>query len=39
VGDVLPFSSAARAHTLIERGQLPRLPDHTVSRLVLRPDH
>ena len=39
VGDVLPFSSAALAHTLIERGELPRLPDHTVGRLVLRPDH
>ena len=39
VGDVLPFSSAAHAHTLIERGELPRLPDHTVGRLVLRPDH
>ena len=39
VGDVLPFSSAAHAHTLTERGDLPRLPDHTVGRLVLRPDH
>jgi NADPH:quinone reductase len=39
VGDVLPFSSAAHAHTLTERGELPRLPDHTVGRLVLRPDH
>ncbi len=39
VGEVLPFSSAAHAHTLTERGGLPRLPDHTVGRLVLRPDH
>ncbi len=39
VGDVMPFSSAALAHTLIERGELPRLPDHTVGRLVLHPDH
>jgi NADPH:quinone reductase-like Zn-dependent oxidoreductase len=38
VGEVLPFSAAARAHTLAERGELPRLPDHTVGRLVLRPD-
>ena len=29
----------ARAHTLTERGDLPRLPDQTVGRLVLRPDH
>jgi hypothetical protein len=26
------------AHTLMERGELPRMPDHTVGRLVLRPD-
>jgi NADPH:quinone reductase len=39
VGEVLPFSSAAHAHTLTERGDLPHLPDHTVGRLVLRPDH
>src|SRR6201999_90586 len=39
VGDVMPFSSAALAHTLIERGELPRLPDHTIGRLVLPPDH
>ncbi|HEX4256422.1 MAG TPA: zinc-binding dehydrogenase [Streptosporangiaceae bacterium] len=39
VGEVLPFSSAAHAHTLAERGDQPRLPDHTVGRLVLRPDH
>ena len=38
VGQVMPFSAAARAHTLAERGELPRLPDHTVGRLVLRPD-
>lgn len=39
VGRVLSFSGAALAHTLIERGELPRLPDHTVGRLVLRPDN
>jgi len=38
VSDVLPFSSAALAHTLAERGELPRRPDHTAGRLVLRPD-
>jgi hypothetical protein len=38
VSGVPPFSSAARAHTLAERGELPRLPDHTAGRLVLRPD-
>ena len=39
VGDVLPFSSTVLAHTLAGRGELPRLPDHTVGRLVLRPGH
>lgn len=38
IGRVLSFSEAALAHTLLERGELPRLPDHTVGRLVLRPD-
>ena len=33
----LRFADAARAHQIIERGQLPRLPDHTVGRLTLRP--
>ena len=37
VGRVLGFSDAAWAHTLVERGDLPRMPDHTVGRLVLRP--
>jgi CTP:molybdopterin cytidylyltransferase MocA len=39
VGRVLSFSDAALAHTLMERGDRPRLPDHTVGRLVLRPDN
>jgi NADPH:quinone reductase-like Zn-dependent oxidoreductase len=37
VGRVLPFPDAALAHALVERGELPRLPDHTVGRLVLQP--
>ncbi|HEY1674184.1 MAG TPA: NADPH:quinone reductase [Streptosporangiaceae bacterium] len=37
VGRVLTFAEAALAHTILEAGQLPRLPDHTVGRLVLRP--
>jgi len=37
VGRVLPFSEAARAHALLESGQLPRMPDGTVGRLVLTP--
>jgi NADPH:quinone reductase len=39
VGRVLNFSDAALAHTLMECGERPRLPDHTVGRLVLRPDN
>lgn len=39
VGRVLTFSAAALAHTLMERGELPRMPDRTVGRLVLRPDN
>ncbi|HYZ55898.1 MAG TPA: zinc-binding dehydrogenase [Streptosporangiaceae bacterium] len=38
VGCVMGFSDAALAHTLVERGELPRMPDHTVGRLILRPD-
>jgi NADPH:quinone reductase len=37
VGTVLGFADAARAHRILERGELPRLPDGTVGRIVLRP--
>lgn len=37
VGEVLPFSEAARAHALLESGLLPHMPDGTVGRLVLTP--
>lgn len=37
VGEVLPFSEAARAHALLESGELPRMADGTVGRLVLTP--
>ena len=37
VGRVLRFSEAASAHALLESGQLPRMPDGTVGRLVLTP--
>jgi NADPH2:quinone reductase len=37
VGRVLPFADAALAHTIMEQGELPRLPDRTVGRLVLTP--
>jgi NADPH2:quinone reductase len=37
VGQVLAFADAALAHTLIEQGELPRLADRTVGRLVLKP--
>jgi NADPH:quinone reductase-like Zn-dependent oxidoreductase len=37
VGPVLGFDEAARAHTLIESGGLPRTPAGTVGRIVLRP--
>ncbi|MGH2835283.1 MAG: zinc-binding dehydrogenase [Solirubrobacteraceae bacterium] len=37
VGRVLSFAEAARAHTMLETGQLPRMPDGTVGRLVLTP--
>lgn len=38
VGDVLGFQDAARAHTLIETGQLPHTSTGTVGRLVLCPN-
>jgi NADPH:quinone reductase-like Zn-dependent oxidoreductase len=37
VGRVLRFADAARAHAVLERADLPRLPDGIVGRLVLRP--
>jgi NADPH:quinone reductase-like Zn-dependent oxidoreductase len=37
VGMVLRFADAARAHRVLESGDLPRLPDGTVGRIVLRP--
>lgn len=37
VGQVLTFADAALAHTLVEQGELPRLADGTVGRLVLKP--
>jgi NADPH:quinone reductase-like Zn-dependent oxidoreductase len=37
VGQVLGFDQAARAHELVESGGLPRTPDGTVGRVVLRP--
>jgi NADPH:quinone reductase-like Zn-dependent oxidoreductase len=37
VGQVLRFADAARAHAVVESGELPRMPDGTVGRLVLRP--
>jgi NADPH:quinone reductase-like Zn-dependent oxidoreductase len=37
VGRVLPFADAALAHTIMEQGELPRLPDRTIGRLVLTP--
>jgi hypothetical protein len=37
VGAVLRFADAARAHAAVEAGDLPRLPDGTVGRLVLTP--
>ena len=37
VGRRLPFSDAGRAHALLEAGELPRMPDGTVGRLVLTP--
>jgi NADPH:quinone reductase-like Zn-dependent oxidoreductase len=37
VGLVLGFDAAAEAHVILEAGRLPRLPDGTVGRIVLRP--
>lgn len=37
LGPVLRFADAAQAHAMTEAGALPRLPDGTVGRLVLRP--
>lgn len=37
VGRVLHLADAGLAHALLERGELPRMADHTVGRLVLRP--
>jgi NADPH:quinone reductase-like Zn-dependent oxidoreductase len=38
VGEVLGFAEAGRAHAVLEAGALPRMPDGTVGRLVLRPE-
>ncbi len=37
IGAVLSFDDAARSHAMLEAGQLPRMADGTVGRLVLRP--
>jgi NADPH:quinone reductase-like Zn-dependent oxidoreductase len=37
VGQVRRFSDAGQAHAMLESGELPRLPDGTVGRLVLTP--
>lgn len=37
VGRVMGFADAAEAHRTLESGQLPRMPDGTVGRLVLTP--
>jgi NADPH:quinone reductase len=37
VGQVLGFSAAAQAHTVVESGRQPHMSDGTVGRLVLRP--
>ena len=34
---VMRFADAARAHSIVESGQLPRLGDHTIGRLTLQP--
>jgi len=31
------FADAARAHSIVESGQLTRLGDHTIGRLTLQP--
>ncbi len=37
VGQVLGFEDAGEAHFLLESGRLPRMPDGTVGRLILKP--
>jgi NADPH:quinone reductase-like Zn-dependent oxidoreductase len=37
VGRVLGFDAAREAHITLEEGRLPRMPDGTVGRIVLRP--
>jgi NADPH:quinone reductase-like Zn-dependent oxidoreductase len=37
VGPVLGFAAAGEAHAILEAGQLPRMPDGTVGRIVLKP--
>jgi NADPH2:quinone reductase len=34
---IMRFADAARAHQMIEQGQLPHLKDHTIGRLILQP--
>jgi NADPH:quinone reductase-like Zn-dependent oxidoreductase len=34
---VMRFADAARAHALVERRELPHLPDHTIGRMTLQP--
>jgi NADPH:quinone reductase-like Zn-dependent oxidoreductase len=34
---VMRFADAARAHSIVENGQLPHLSDHTIGRITLRP--
>jgi NADPH:quinone reductase-like Zn-dependent oxidoreductase len=37
VGRVLGFHAAGEAHAIVEAGQLPRMADGTVGRIVLQP--
>ena len=34
---VMRFADAARAHSILENGQLPHLRDHTIGRITLQP--
>jgi NADPH:quinone reductase-like Zn-dependent oxidoreductase len=34
---IMRFADAARAHQMIEQGQLPHLEDHTIGRVILQP--
>jgi CTP:molybdopterin cytidylyltransferase MocA len=34
---VMRFADAARAHSIVENGQLPHLSDHTIGRITLQP--